>query len=225
MTFQARKKNKYVTEELFLLGVWVCTSLSQKKTKQNKTHIQNYVNKHKMITVKSSTINLNVGELSPHHRPARSTVHGSLNNWKSTLKLVTRVDTHTLQGKSPPVHPKSSEVLTLPQTLTRLQFMCSSYRHASIGISDGSENNNLVHPCFDQSELQLGLIAEWIHRSNFLSKMHQSRWLSVRSGDTWDQSNHTIENWSICKQMQQGDKSQNVCLISITIIANESRCR
>ena len=58
------------------------------------------------------------------------------------------VDPYTLQGKSE-VTSSSPETSgsTPTQTLAKLQFMCSS--------------NNLVRHCFDQSEVQSGLIVEW----------------------------------------------------------------
>ena len=59
---------------------------------------------------------------------------------------------------------------TPPQALARSQFMRCSYRRASICMC-WQPINNLVSCHFDQWELRLALITEWIRWRNFLCKV------------------------------------------------------
>ena len=81
---------------------------------------------------------------------------------------LTCVDPYTLQGKSLPVHLNWRYFATSIGKITTHVFILQTCKHSH----DGGVITNLVCHHFDQWELWLGLIVEWIRRSNFLCKSH-----------------------------------------------------
>ena len=120
-------------------------------------------------------------------RPSGPTVQRSLNDWNSTLRLATRVDPYTLQGKLLPVPLKSIEVLRLKRRQDRNS--CVHPTDMQAFVYEGGVINNLVCRRFDQWELRSALIIELIQRRKFLCKVYQPRrWrgsLSVWLAITW----------------------------------------